>query len=283
MKLYKALYTVIRFVPDLVKNEPINIGLMIHCPEEGYIRTEFADKKANIVSKYNGDVDPAIVKSIIEDLIQNFDNANYLLRNQKMGDFYDENLLFKIFAAHSNQLQFTKPKGIITQDLEEEFIRLFENIVFKEKEAKREKVIEERTMKSTVRKEFEKYDLIKSKKVKENHIEKDRFGGTIKFDFKYVNGKPNLIKNISFDPRSKEPLDYAKLWLQNYEEIKVMSKREQVDKKINVIFYLPDDNRKQMNSSIMACLKEASDELIDFRDKEKMDFFITKVAMLAHN
>lgn len=282
MKYYQAFYTVIRFIPDLIKNEPINIGLLIHSPQEGYIRTEFSDKKANIISKYNEDVDPSVVKYIIEDLSQDFDNKNYILRNHKMGDFQDENLLLKIFAAHSNQLQFTKPKGIITQDLNEEFERLFEEIVFKEEVIKKERAIEERTMRSIVRKKLDKFDLIKNNIVKENHIEIDRFGDRIKVDFKYLNGKPNLVKNISFDTRSKEPMDHAKLWLKNYEEIKESSKKEQIDKNIQVIYCLPTDDRKNMNSSIMACLNEASDELINFEDQERIDYFVNRVAKIAH-
>lgn len=282
MNIYQGFYTVVRFVPDLLKNEPINIGLIVHSPKIGYIRTEFADKKANIISKYNNDIDPLVVKYIMDDLMQNFDNENYMLRNQKMGNFFENNMLHKIFSAHSNQLQFTEPRGIITQDLDKDFERLFEELVFKGTTIKKEKVIEERTMRSDVKKMLNKFDLIKNNIVKENHIEIDRFGSEIKIDFKYINGKPNLVKNLSLDPKNREPMDHAKLWLKNYEEIKSNAIREGVDNKIQLIYCLPLEDRCE-NNSIMSCLNVASDELIDYRDSDKIDYFVKKVANTAHN
>lgn len=283
MNVYQAYYTIVKFVPDLLKNEPINIGLIVHCPKIQYIRTEFADKKANIISKYNNDIDPFVVKCVMDDLTQNFDNENYILRNHKMGSFSDNQLLNKIFSAHSNQLQFTEPRGIITQDLDKEFDRLFVELVFKESIIKREQVIEERKMRSDVRAMFNKFDLIKKNIVKENHIEIDRFGSNIKIDFRYVNGKPNLVKTLSLDPKNKEPMDHAKLWLKNYEEIKSNVKSTGVDNKIQLIYCLPSDERSDLNTSIMSCLNVASDELINYRDSEKVDFFINKVVNTAHN
>jgi len=125
--------------------------------------------------------------------------------------------------------------------------------------------------------------LIKNKLVEENHIEIDRFGDKIKLDFKYLNGKQNLIKNISLDPRNKEPMDHAKLWLKNYEEIKQVSKKEGIDKNIQVIYCLPTDDRNKINRSILSCLEAASDDLIDFRDEEKMNYYVNRVFEIAHN
>lgn len=283
MNIYQAYYTIVKFIPDLMRNEPINIGLIIHCPQEGYIRTDFADRKASIISRYNEDIEPKVVQHIINDLMQNFDNESFILGDHKMGSFDDDKLLHQMSAAHSNQLQFTKPKGIITQDLDKEFDRLFEDLIFKEELVKKYKAIEERTMKSNVRKRFDEFGLIKNNIVKENHVEIDRFGDLIKIDFKYVNGKPNLIKNISLDTISKDPMDHSKLWLKNYEEIKRASINEGIEKNIHLIYCLPLEDKNNMNSSIISCLKEASDELIDFRDSEKVDYFVNKVVEVAHN
>jgi|SRR5690625_2632646 len=282
MNVYQAYYTIVRFIPDLVRNEPINIGLIIHSPQKQYIRTEFADKKVNIISRYNEDIDPSVVKYVIRDIIEDFDNENYIIRNHKMGSFDDDKLLHKISAAHSNQLQFTRPKGVITQDLDKEFERLFEELVFKEERIKRDRAIEERTMKSTIRKKLNQFKLIEDSIVKENYIEVDRFGDKIKIDFKYMNGKPNLIKNISLDTKSKDPMEHSKLWLANYREIKISSKREGIDKNVQLIYCLPDDN-SNINNSLIACLKEASDEMIDYRDEEKVNYFVNKIAKIAHN
>ena len=283
MRIYQAYYTIVKFIPDLMKNEPINIGLIIHSPEINYIRTDFAENKTNFISRYNQDIDSKVVKHIINDIRQNFDNENFILRNHKMGSFDDDKLLYNISVSYANQLQFTKPKAIITQNLDVEFKRLFEDLIFKENVIKRHRPVEERTMKSNLKKRFDELGLIRSNVIQEDHVEIDSFGDLINIDFKYVNGKPNLIKNISLDIKSKDPMDHSKLWLTNYREIKRVSKAKGLDKDIQVIYYLPEDNELNMNCSIMACLKEASDVLIDYRDDERVNYFIDKVAKIAHN
>lgn len=281
MKLYQAFYSIVKFIPNLVKEEPINIGLIIHSPESGYIKTEFSEEKANIISRYNSDIDPLTVELIIKDIKENFDNEKYIFRNQKIGTFYDDKLLYNVFATHSNQLQITKPKALVTDNLEAEFERLFSELVYKDIRVRRIRAIEERTMKSNIKKRFNKFGLIDKAIVKADPYEIGKYGDRINLDFEYLNGKTNLVKNISLDIKSVDPLDHAKLWLKNYEIIKDNSKDQGVEKNIQVIYCLPEFS--EMNTGMMSCLYEGSDELIDYRDNEKIDFFVNRVAEVAHN
>lgn len=281
MNLYQAFYSIVKFIPNLVKEEPINIGLIIHSPESGYIKTEFSEEKANIISRYNSDIDPLTVELIINDIKENFDNEKYILRNQKIGTFYDDELLYKVFATHSNQLQLTKPKALVTDDLEVEFERLFSMLVYKDNRVRRIKSIEERTMKSVIRKKFNRFGLIDKAIVKSDPFEIGKFGDRINLDFEYLNGKTNFVKNISLDLKSVNPLDHAKLWLKNYEIIQDNSKKLNIERRIEVIYYLPESSNDK--NGLLSCLDAGSDELIDYQDEERVEHFVKRVAEIAHN
>lgn len=284
MKFYKGQYTIVKYVPDLLKNEPINIGLIIHSSNENYIKSEFAIDKVKTINRYNKEIDIRIVKAIIDDLKKNFNSSNWIIRNRDSRDFQDFNLLEKLYINHSNQVQFSNPKGFITVDLEDEFKRIFEEMVYKEILTESNQHTLEKSMKKKLKDEFQKRDLIKSKIVIENHCEIGKFGETVKFDFKYKNGKPNMIQNLSFDKKSKDNMDYAKLWSKNFEDIKSMIKKNSNDEiGINVIYCPPSDELNNNNfKNVRDCLEEYSDNLIDYNDEEKLSDFIKKVEKTAH-
>ncbi|WP_130806532.1 DUF3037 domain-containing protein [Senegalia massiliensis] len=284
MDFKQAQYTVIRFIPDIIKNEPINIGLILHSPESKYIRTKFSKKKLKLLSRYNEDVNLRVVKKLTEDIEMNFNNENILIRDHLFGNFKDNKLLNKLSAAHSNQLRFTTPRGLITTDLELEFKKLFEDNIYIYNESNKISRVEKRTMKRDLKKEFDKTDLIKKKIIKENHKEIGRFGEDIDIDFKYLNGKPNLIQNLSFDLKSIDYMNEAKLWLKNYEELKSKQKRNKEDSNINVIYCPPINYKDKAKdfSRVVDCLEAGSDNLIDYTDKEQLHYYIDKVIKTAH-
>lgn len=281
MELKKAKYIIIKFIPNIIKEEPINIGLILHSPDNLYIKSKFSLKKIELIQKFNEEVNINLVKNIMADLELEFNSENWIIRNKSYKEFNDNLLLEKIYATYSNQLQFTQPRSVLTNNLEEEFEVIFSELVFKEKvRSELKKIIEERTMKKVIREKFNNKDLIKNKIIVENHKEKGKFGDDINIDFKFLNGKVNLINNLSFEVKSRNPVDYAKLWLTNYEEIKFVAKKENEEKRIRTIYTLPKDCEHK--SIILDCLKEGSDEIIDFYDSERIDYFIKEVENIAH-
>lgn len=78
------------------------------------------------------------------------------------------------------------------------------------------------------------------------------------------------------------PLEYSKLWVKNFDEIKKIAKVEGTEKKVQLVYCLPEVDIDKMNSSILDCLMEGADELIDYRDDEKVMSFIEKTYKVAH-
>lgn len=281
MDIKQAKYMVIRFVPDLVKNEPINIGLILHCWNEYYIRSEISKEKAKLIEKYNPQIKKSILQALIEDIDNLFSSEKWLLKENSSEDFKNEKYLDNYLLTHSNQLQFTNPKGIITQDLESEFEELFTELVYYKCNTKtRSKYTSEMHMKSYLKKLFNERNLLKEKLIVENYKEEGKYGEKIEFDFKYLNGTVNLVNNLSFDVKAKDPLEYAKLWAKNYEDIKNISKKNNETRKIRTIFAVSDECENK--NSIEDCLKEYSDEIINYNDKEYLQHFTDRICETAH-
>lgn len=284
MKLYQAKYTVVRFIPDLVKDEPINIGLVLQSTAEKYFKSKFSNKKIDKIQKINEDIKINLVKEIIKELENNFNNDNWMLRNRDCNEFQDYSVLQKLNYFYANQIQFTEPRGLITENIDMEFDKLFSELIYKESNSLLSRGIESRTMKKKFRSEFMNRGLLQNQLVVENYEQLGGFGEKLTFDFSYLNGKRNLINNISFDVKSSEPLDIAKKLLSNYYGIKKIAakKGDSNDVDIKIIYYLPENKNDDSYSQVISCLKESSDELIDFKDEQYVKYFINKIEKEAH-
>lgn len=281
LKLYQAQYTVIKFVPDLIKNEPINIGLILQSTSENYLRTQFSKKKIERIHKYNEEVDSSIIQLLIADIEGNYNNECWVSRGKPYSDFKDSKLLNKLSASHGNQIQFDNPRGLVTESLDNEFNVLFDELVFKATPNVKSRGIEERTMHKRFRDEFKRRGLIENDLIAEDYKQIGKYGEEIKFDFSYLNGKRNLINNISFNSKLKTPMDLAKIWLSNYNGIKESNKKQNSDVEIKLVYYIPKIKEPGYDQ-ILGCLRESSDELIDYDDTEKVEYFINHIEKTAH-
>lgn len=278
MKLYKCSYVIVKYIPDLIKDEPVNIGMIMHCSEEKNLISSFSDEKVNFINKYNSSINRKIVEALIEDLQLKFDTQNWLIRDYPISDFSNANLLEKLSVSHANQLRFTPPRGLITDDIKGEFDRLFEQYVYLNNKTQR-KYISRQQMRGDLRREFTQRNLIEKKVVDVNFPIIGKFNEEIILDFKYLNGKVNLLQNISLPVDDSKVIKEAKAWYTNFSEIKSVDK----DYQVTVIYNSPPGILNNDLKIAIDCLSESSDVLIDFSDKEKVASLIKKVEREAHN
>lgn len=117
-KLYSCQYTVIKFVPDVIKDEPINIGLFLYCVEKNSLICDFSKEKIGILPILNPGLNTSIVNAVAEDLKSMFEKEG----------FNHPKLLEKL-SLHASQLKFTYPKGVLTDNPQLEFQKLFKEYV----------------------------------------------------------------------------------------------------------------------------------------------------------
>lgn len=119
-------YHILRYVPNLVRDEWVNIGVLVFNPETGERRLRLIEDQVeyNRVRRLHPSVDEALLRALRDDLQDRLDpEADY-----GMGISL-ESLLKKCDQTLSNALQIAPQKGILADDLDAELERLYSDHV----------------------------------------------------------------------------------------------------------------------------------------------------------
>lgn len=191
----KGYYSILQFVPDLERTEGANIGVVLFCPEKGFLKAQTA-RGNDRVRRFFGTSEDSdldlervnIFKTAFEERVQ--------IETKRIHSLED----FRHFVdTRGNHLLLTVPKSIKVFDPKEELHALFERLVGgrKHRPTKQSKISI-----AQIRKRFDEM-LTKrgvSQKVQRNvTFESKVLGETIEFPFAYTNGQPNVIQTVVFE------------------------------------------------------------------------------------
>ena len=121
------VYRVIRYIPNLVRDEWVNIGVLLVDTQSGERRLRLIEgqDEYNRVRRLHPQADEALLRALQDDLESRFEtNAN----NGGKRTHWQE-LLAKWDNTLSNALQLAPPKGILADNLDEELERLYSDHV----------------------------------------------------------------------------------------------------------------------------------------------------------
>lgn len=116
-------YRIVRYTPDLVRDEWVNIGVLVFDPKSGERRLRLIDEQEEYarVRRLHPQADEALLRGLREDLEDRFETAR---RSNGRGEGLQE-LLSKWDETLSNALQFAPQKGVVARDLDAELERLY--------------------------------------------------------------------------------------------------------------------------------------------------------------
>ena len=137
-----CLYTVARFIPDLVRNEAKNIGILI-----------FSETTKEYKSKFTNNIRNRIGKAMASDIEVIREYNNYfknLIPNSKED-------IVKSTSSSSGKIQFTEIKGVVTENIDKELEYLFSVFIGEETPIG---VVKRHRLKTTIKKEFQQLKLI---------------------------------------------------------------------------------------------------------------------------
>lgn len=123
----ESKYSVVRFVSDPVRVEPVNIGLVLHSPQERFLAFEFDLRRA--ASKM-ARPDKETVRHFSEqlELVENHDIDWERARFETI-PVADPGFLDKVSDYIGNKIVFEPPRGCDAVDLDDLFVDLFERFV----------------------------------------------------------------------------------------------------------------------------------------------------------
>jgi len=120
-------YRILRYTPNLVRDEWVNIGVLLFAPETGERRLRLIDEQEelNRVRRLHPQADEALLLRLRDDLEDRFQSAGGKSAN---GNDWKA-LLTKWDDTLSNALQLSPQKGTLAQNLDAELERLYNDHV----------------------------------------------------------------------------------------------------------------------------------------------------------
>jgi len=119
--LQPCAYHVLRYNPNLVRDEWVNIGVLIHDPQNGHARARFIEEESEFarVRRLHANADLALLRALAADFEAQFES-----QRGKLDEFFR-----KLEETLSNALQLSPQKGVLTEDLDAELDRLYRDHV----------------------------------------------------------------------------------------------------------------------------------------------------------
>lgn len=108
----------VQYIPDLVRGEFLNIGLLLHCPQERYLGCLFTDDWRRI-KRFHPRADLEYLRELQQDFEQQIDEHTRDL----------ENYVRDTQNSFSNLIQLSAPKVCLLRDPQAELQSLFERYV----------------------------------------------------------------------------------------------------------------------------------------------------------
>ncbi|GAB4151576.1 MAG: hypothetical protein Tsb009_27040 [Planctomycetaceae bacterium] len=185
MKPQKGYYSVIQYCPELSKFEVANIGVLLFCPESGFLKAH-TSKNNERIRKFFGSKGQDwkrinVLKKSLQDRLQK--------EQRTIRDLDD---LKQFITSRANVIQITPPLPMKVFDPEKDLLELYGRLVG-EKTKKKERT----ALKKLVGRKFIEAGL-ENKIVSDIKVEVPVLGKEIEIPFGFQNGRFNLINPVRF-------------------------------------------------------------------------------------
>jgi hypothetical protein len=124
-------YRILRYTPNLVRDEWVNIGVLVYDPQSGERRLRLIEEQEEYrrVRRLHPEADESLLRALRDNLEDRFDSARSSNGHGTNGGGSNgsalQELLRKWDDTLSNALQLAPQKGVISSDLDAELERLY--------------------------------------------------------------------------------------------------------------------------------------------------------------
>lgn len=118
-------YRILRYTPNLVRDEWVNIGVLVYDPQTGERRLRLIEEQEEYarLRRLHPQADESLLRSLRDDLEDRFESARSVRGLASNGVLQE--LLRKWDDTLANALQLAPQKGVIASDLDAELERLY--------------------------------------------------------------------------------------------------------------------------------------------------------------
>lgn len=196
MKGSKAIfYTICRYIPDILRGESINVGIVTHMPEVKKVSFH-KTKNLSRVRNFDDEIGLDVLKALLESVNYQF-NTKYLLENEK--NLENEDLLKQETSYFINQIQFGDIQVLKSENVSEDIEDLKDMYLYYDKK-KSDRIDPQRvrTLASKIVKQSEWRKNVDRNPRKTNTFDQEMFDLSID-----MNGNTTYVKAITFDYKDK--------------------------------------------------------------------------------
>jgi len=251
--------SILRYMPSSLREEFINIGLVLHSPKDKYISIKTLESIKRITS-FDDEINGHMLKKVINNIALNFKNhEQYDLFD--LEELSDCDFLSKKTKRFVNTIRFSPIKKVSLDDqpLEKHLDQLFK--LYVHYEVKKLERLSEKEIINNLKKYFDQNNLHFSTK-KDNTLVKN---SEVKFD---ISVPKNSLFIKSLDVSSSHGPKVIKEWMSNFQYTIDLNK----DFNVEALIFLDSDNNKnsQFIRNVASTLRKNVDNLqIHFIENEK--------------
>ena len=254
----KAYYSLVQFVPDLARQEPLNVGIAVACPGTGFAEVTMAER--------SGSCTPGSGRGseLFEATKAAF--ANRFKEEGRRFHSVEEMATFK--ASGTNPLRLTPPRQFVLRNAGADIHALFEKLVEAHPAAEVKLAVARGPRVGTrLREAFSSRNVVQ-------FVERDvetfvpAFRTNLKVPFAFQNGRYNLIEPVDFTTRDESDRERRSAWFAVAgKSIYETPDKTRGERKLVVVARLPErreDARKvseMLQDYSVACIPMSEDGL----------------------
>jgi len=187
----KAYYSLIQYCPDLGRFEAANVGVLVFCPERGFLRA--------LTSRNNG----RIIKFFGSEghdwkRINAFKRGFEVRLREESANIKAVDDLRQFIELRANVLQITQPKPMKVSDPDKSLVELYEQIIGEPASKVRKK-----SLKRYVGERLSHPDVA-GKVVRDIRVTVPVLGKEVEIPFGFQNGRFNLINPVRFNAENPD-------------------------------------------------------------------------------
>lgn len=273
MKTYQ--YQILRYIPDAVSGEFVNLGLVLFQPDEKYIDGKIVDSITRL-SKFFPKTDGRSLAKTLRKIEKEIDKVNDRLKNELELEQHTsiEAITKRILPEDDSALQFTHVKKGIDLDPSYAFKDLFQRLVNLHIETDYDDEIrtDQEVWSRIYKKYFDKHGITKHLRSHTVETENDK----LEFDLAWQNGVWNCYRTVSFNHKRS---DYVKEKVYKWDGIIRELATSQETLTVNLLSLLPKEHNGDLKDFIRQKLdvKKLGKAEINLITEEEIEVFTKKL------
>lgn len=249
-------YTVVKYVPDHVRYEPINIGCAVFTPDMKNRSLILTKQAGRLVDTRGIPAGSKAIKLLLQALEDDFDRAT------------SEEALLAAFGRYGNAIELTPPLASSGGTVEDEAHRLYDRFVSFETTASRHNSIRKPTVVAATRRAFRNIGM-----PVEERFTIDTPVRPVRFDFKVKAGADQLIQCFSLDSKTGDKISEIEAFAHQAERVQDFAKEKKLKVRLHAVVQL---NRREpdLNDAANAILREVGVHAVE-NQAQNIDRLVT--------